>query len=203
LTGLLKRVYREFGASFGFSGCLYGSPMGNFGEDLRMERIARGVALEDITAITKISQRQLLALEQERFRLLPGGILSKGIVRGYTGALGLDQQAQQAWTERFMKACNAAGAPVEDEGDWTAFAENVGRARILRREAAQERLRWTGAAVLAGVVAFGALLTIRYYGYRSGWWPSVLPTHIFSIAFRSTWTWIHAQCSRLASIFGG
>ena len=74
--------------------------MGNFGEDLRKERLARGVALEDITAVTKISQRHLVALEQERFRLLPGGILSKGIVRGYAGALGLDPQD---WTERFLQ----------------------------------------------------------------------------------------------------
>lgn len=177
--------------------------MGNFGEDLRMERITRGIALEDITAVTKISQRHLMALEQERFRLLPGGILSKGIIRGYTDALGLDQQAQQVWTERFTRACNAAGEPVEDDGDWTAFAENVGRARILSREAAQVRIRWTGAAALLGVVAFSGLVTVRYYGYRSGWWPSVLPTHVFSAAVHSTWSWIHSQYSRVASIFGG
>ena len=61
--------------------------MGSFGEDLRMERLSRGIALEQITAVTKISQHHLVALEQDRFRLLPGGILSKGIVRGYTGAL--------------------------------------------------------------------------------------------------------------------
>ena len=61
---------------------------------------SRGIELEDITAVTKISQRHLIALEQERFRLLPGGILSKGIVRGYAGALGLDQQD---WTERFLQ----------------------------------------------------------------------------------------------------
>jgi len=36
--------------------------MGNFGEDLRMERLSRGVALEEITAITKISQHHLVAL---------------------------------------------------------------------------------------------------------------------------------------------
>ena len=40
--------------------------MGSFGEDLRMERMSRGIALEDITAVTKISQRHLLALEQDR-----------------------------------------------------------------------------------------------------------------------------------------
>ena len=33
------------------------SPMGSFGEDLRRECIARGFALEDISAVTKIGQR--------------------------------------------------------------------------------------------------------------------------------------------------
>jgi len=47
----------------------------------------RGIALEHITAVTKISKQHLIALEQEKFRLLPGGILSKGIVRGYAGAV--------------------------------------------------------------------------------------------------------------------
>src|SRR5580704_8293529 len=98
--------------------------MGNFGEDLRMERISRGIALEEITAITKIAQRHLVALEQERFRLLPGGILSKGIVRGYVGALGLDPNT---WTERFL----SASGELNHDDNWTAFASNVGRARLL------------------------------------------------------------------------
>src|SRR5580658_8666507 len=123
--------------------------MGNFGEDLRKERLARGVALEDITAVTKISQRHLVALEQERFRLLPGGILSKGIVRGYAGAIGLDQQD---WTERFMQAFAAAGLTTEDERGWTAFAANVGRSRAARHEAQEMRMRWIGAFVLLLVV---------------------------------------------------
>ena len=94
--------------------------MGNFGEDLRMERLSRGIALEYITSVTKISQRHLLALEQERFRLLPGGILSKGIVRGYAGAVGLDQHD---WTERFLKASKAAGQASDDDRGWAAFAD--------------------------------------------------------------------------------
>ena len=133
--------------------------MGSFGEDLRMERLARGIALEQITAVTKISQRHLLALEQERFRLLPGGILSKGIVRGYANALGLDEQD---WTERFLRACDDAGQEVEDQRGWTAFATNVGKARILRHDAVELRLRWVGAIlvllVLAARLPHGALL---------------------------------------------
>ena len=134
--------------------------MGSFGEDLRMERISRGIALEEITAVTKISQHHLVALEQERFRLLPGGILSKGIVRGYTGALGLDQHD---WTERFLKAYGASGQMIDDDRSWTAFAANVGKARILRHDAVENRLRWAGAILLLLVVAAAAFLMVRYY----------------------------------------
>lgn len=148
--------------------------MGNFGEDLRMERLSRGVALEEITAVTKISQHHLVALEQERFRLLPGGILSKGIVRGYTGALGLDQHD---WTERFLKAYNASGLVIDDDSGWTAFASNVGKARMLRRDAMDLRLRWAGAIVLLLIVAAAAFLTVRYLGIRAGWWSTLLPMH--------------------------
>ena len=112
------------------------SPMGSFGEDLRKERLARSFALEDISAVTKISQRHLIALEQEKFRLLPGGILSKGIVRGYANAIGLDPQE---WTERFLQADDTGGQTADDDSGWTTFASNVGKARILHREALEER----------------------------------------------------------------
>jgi cytoskeleton protein RodZ len=153
--------------------------MGSFGEDLRMERLSRGIALEDITAVTKISQRHLIALEQERFRLLPGGILSKGIVRGYAGAVGLDQQD---WTERFLRACGAMGQPVEDDRGWTAFASNVGRARLQRRTAIEIRMRWIGAVLLLLVVAAAGFLTVRYFGLRAGWWPTLLPIEKASVS---------------------
>jgi cytoskeleton protein RodZ len=148
--------------------------MGTFGEDLRTERLSRGIALEDITAATKISQRHLLALEQERFRLLPGGILNKGIVRGYAGALGLDQED---WTRRFLIAYSDSGEMLDDDRNWIAFASNVGKARILRRETRDLRLRWVGALILAAVVVIAAFAAVRYYGVRSGWWPKLLPTH--------------------------
>jgi cytoskeletal protein RodZ len=134
--------------------------------------MSRGIALDEITAVTKISQRHLVALEQEKFRLLPGGILSKGIVRGYAGAIGLDQQD---WTQRFLKAYMASGQVIDDDRSWLAFASNVGKARILRHDAVEVRLRWLGAILLLMVVAAAAYLTLRYYGLRAGWWPTLLP----------------------------
>ena len=161
--------------------------MGSFGEDLRKERLTRGVALEDISAVTKISQRHLIALEQERFRLLPGGILSKGIVRGYASALGLDPHD---WTERFLHACSASGQLTDDERDWTAFASNVGKARILHREAIEIRLRWIGAILLFLAVVAAGFLAVRYYGLRLGWWTTLLPAQILSAGLHSVWGWV-------------
>lgn len=153
--------------------------MSSFGEDLRTERLSRGIALEQITAVTKISQHHLVALEQDRFHSLPGGILRKGIVRGYAGAIGLDQHD---WTERFLKAYIASGRVVDDDRSWMAFASNVGRARIQRREALEIRMRWIGAAVLVLVVSVAGFFTVRYFGVRAGWWPTVLPAQRASSA---------------------
>jgi cytoskeletal protein RodZ len=173
--------------------------MGNFGEDLRMERLSRGVALEEITAVTKISQHHLVALEQERFRLLPGGILSKGIVRGYTGALGLDTHD---WTQRFLEAYSASGQIIDDDRSWTAFAANVGKSRMLRRDAMEQRLRWAGAIILLVAVALGAFLVVRYVGVRVGWWTTLLPLHQ-AAALHSLSNSIHRLGSRIASWFAG
>jgi cytoskeleton protein RodZ len=147
--------------------------MASFGEDLRRERLSRGIALEEITAVTKISQRHLIALEQERFRFLPGGILSKGIVRGYANALGLDQND---WTERYLQAYNASGQMTDDDRGWTTFASNVGKARLLHREAMEIRLRWLGAILLLLTLATATFLAVRYFGIRAGWWSTLLPS---------------------------
>lgn len=151
--------------------------MGTFGEDLRAERLSRGIALEDITEVTKISQRHLIALEQDRYRLLPGGILSKGIVRGYVGVVGLDASD---WTDRFVRANATAGEDGEDDRSWTAFASNVGRVRIEQRRIAAMRLRWAGAIVLMVVAMAAAFVTVRYFGLRAGWWDSLMPLHAVS-----------------------
>jgi cytoskeletal protein RodZ len=147
--------------------------MSTFGEELRTQRLSRGIALEQITAVTKISQRHLVALEQDRFQLLPGGILSKGIVRGYAGAVGLDARD---WTDRFLRASTEKGQPVEpDENGWAAFASNVGKERMERRAAMEQRMRWIGAVFLVALVAAIGFFTVRYVGVRAGWWSSVVP----------------------------
>ena len=65
--------------------------MGSFGERLRREREMRGIGLDEIATATKISTRNLRALENEKFDQLPGGIFNKGFVRAYAKFLGIDQ----------------------------------------------------------------------------------------------------------------
>jgi cytoskeleton protein RodZ len=64
----------------------------SFGERLKREREMRGIKLEDIAESTKIGKRNLVALEQEQFDQLPGGIFNKGFVRAYAKYLGLDEE---------------------------------------------------------------------------------------------------------------
>ena len=144
----------------------------SFGEELRMERLNRGIALERITEITKISQKHLVALEENQFRVLPGGILNKGIVRGYVNVLGLDEMH---WVTPFQRAYAASGELLDDDRNWIEFAANVGRARVRPRDAATERLKWAGALLLLLLVGVAVFFAVRFYGYRSGWWPTVIP----------------------------
>ena len=118
--------------------------MGQFGKDLRKERETRGIAIDTITDVTKISGRHLLALEQEHFDVLPGGVFNKGIMRGYARVVGLDEDA---WVGRFMSAYQQSGQLKDDDVSWIEFAENVGKGRedVPRPEV---RLRWAGVAVL-------------------------------------------------------
>jgi len=65
---------------------------GNFGETLRREREMRGVSLEEVANATRISTRNLEALENERWDQLPGGVFNRGFIRSISRFLGLDEE---------------------------------------------------------------------------------------------------------------
>lgn len=124
--------------------------MGQFGQELRRERETRGIALEAITDSTKISGRHLNALEQEQFDRLPGGVFNRGIVRGYARVVGLDEET---WVDRFMSAYQASGMVIQDDADWTKFAENVVKQRADETDRQTLRLRWAGVFLLLVLIA--------------------------------------------------
>jgi cytoskeletal protein RodZ len=130
--------------------------VGQFGDDLRRERESRGVALETISEKTKVITRYLTALENEKFEALPGGILSKGIVRGYARTVGLDETV---WVERFVAASREHGP---SEGDWAEFVQNVGKTRDRSLVTQKKRLRRAGLAVLLILLAGFGWAVWRY-----------------------------------------
>ncbi len=119
--------------------------MANFGEALRKERENRGIALDAVSGATKISLRHLHAVESDSFDQLPGGLFNKNIVRNYARTLGLDENE---WVDRFIAASKLPRSFDEDDLNWTAFAENVGRARGKDLNHSDSMVRWAGVAVL-------------------------------------------------------
>jgi cytoskeletal protein RodZ len=66
---------------------------GTFGETLRREREMRGVSLEEVSNATRITTRNLEALENEQWEQLPGGVFNRGFIRSIAKFLGLDEEA--------------------------------------------------------------------------------------------------------------
>jgi cytoskeleton protein RodZ len=147
--------------------------MGNFGDTLRQEREFRGITLEAITRVTKISNRHLQALEQEHFDVLPGGVFNKSMVREYARVVGLDQDE---WVKRYLAAHQVKGNLADEDG-WMRFAENASKARGAgQRNGPDQRLRWTGIAVLLMLVA-GLSWFVWTYVHKKISLGLPLPTH--------------------------
>ena len=60
------------------------------GAALRRTRLARGLELEQITAVTKVNPLYLGSIEAERFDALPASVYVRGFVLAYARCLGLD-----------------------------------------------------------------------------------------------------------------
>jgi curved DNA-binding protein CbpA len=78
------------------------------GPVLRRIRMSRGVELEEIAFVTKISQLYLRFLEENRYHDLPAQVYVRGFVREYAKCLRLDP-AQV--TDTYMKRFQGGAAP--------------------------------------------------------------------------------------------
>ena len=158
--------------------------MSQFGKDLRKERETRGIAIDTITDATKISSRHLVALEEEHFDILPGGVFNKGIVRGYARVVGLDEDA---WVNRFMSAYQESGQLKDDDASWIEFAENVSKGRVEDAPRPDMRLRWAGVAVLLMLLSALGWFVWHYVSNRVAA-ENVGPQHSLSAAETGTGT---------------
>jgi flagellar biosynthesis protein FlhG len=81
------------------------------GAVLRKIREARGIELGDIAHRTKISERHLRAIEEERFSDMPAAVYVRGYVLEYARAIRID--APRA-AESYLRRYNARNAPPGD-----------------------------------------------------------------------------------------
>ena len=62
------------------------------GAELKQAREARGLSVADVAQQLKFAPRQLEALEEDRFDVLPGGTFARGMVRSYARLLKLEAE---------------------------------------------------------------------------------------------------------------
>jgi cytoskeleton protein RodZ len=128
---------------------------GSFGEKLRREREMRGISLDEIATQTKISARNLRALEDEKFDLLPGGIFNKGFVRAYAKFLGIDEEHMVAeYVAASQDTETAREQKLKDEFSKAEFRKPKDDDRDISLE---PKSQWgtIAAIVLIAVLAFG------------------------------------------------
>ena len=66
--------------------------METLGEHLKKNREEKGITLEEIEEVTKISLNYLRAIEEERFEKLPAPIFALGFIKQYARCIGLDPE---------------------------------------------------------------------------------------------------------------
>jgi len=67
--------------------------MVQLGEELKRERVLRDISLREISEATKISIRILEAIENDNYKILPGGIFNRNFLRAYAQFIGLDPES--------------------------------------------------------------------------------------------------------------
>ena len=64
----------------------------SLGEKLRQAREEKGLTLADVAEQTRISSLYLEAIENDSYKILPGGIFNKGFVKSYAKFVGINEQ---------------------------------------------------------------------------------------------------------------
>ncbi len=82
------------------------------GEQLRLAREERGIALREISNQTRISMRYLEAIEADDYKRLPGGVFNRSFVKAYARSIGFDEHLA---IEGYARLMREQGHPIDDE----------------------------------------------------------------------------------------
>ncbi|MGH9410147.1 MAG: helix-turn-helix domain-containing protein [Vicinamibacterales bacterium] len=106
--------------------------MDDFGRMLRQAREQRGISLRQIAANTRIPVAALEAVERNDISKWPGGIFSRGFVRSYAVAVGLDpEQTVHEFLARFNQAPPPSSTPARSMAEEDSQFESRQRAAVF------------------------------------------------------------------------
>ncbi len=87
-----------------------GSDVDYDGSRLRRSRMNRGIELDEVAGVTKVTLTYLKALEEEAFDCLPPAVYVRGFVSAYARAIGLDgKRVADSYMVRYEQACTEKG----------------------------------------------------------------------------------------------
>lgn len=136
------------------------APALNVGAELQRLREARGLALSEVAQQLKFAPRQLEALEQDRWDLLPGGTIVRGMVRNYARLLKIDPEPLvRGVAERY------------DAPDANYLAARYTQPVPFSDGARRSTLVYLGLSL--GVLALGAGVAWQWYHERAAPLPAV------------------------------
>ncbi len=129
------------------------------GEQLRLAREERGIALREISNQTRISMRYLEAIETNDYKRLPGGIFNRSFVKAYARCVDFDEkQAVEGYT-RFMREQGQAVDEVETSPHYSKVYDDASATR-------SPFLTVFLAIVILAILTLGALAAVHWYQRR-------------------------------------
>ena len=130
------------------------------GEQLRLAREERGIALREISNQTRISMRYLEAIESDDYKRLPGGIFNRSFVKAYAKYVGFDErQALEGYT-RLMREL---GHPVDDVETSPHYSKVYDDTPATRSPILTVFL----AILILAILTLGALAAVHWYQRRT------------------------------------
>lgn len=132
------------------------------GAMLRKAREAAGLSIDAIAQQLKLAPRQVQALEDGQFELLPGRTFVRGFLRNYARALHLDPE----------KVLASLPEPAKGETPLPPTSGNMGEIRV---ETTQGR-NWTRWAIPLALIALVALAAVYEYLRRDPEVPGMTET---------------------------
>lgn len=144
------------------------TPVISAGVILSNERVKRGISIQDVVDQTKLSKRQIEAIEADDYDKLPGPTFARGFVRNYARFLDLDPTPLIVWLDQHVPMAPVGApepaAPVQTPVQPQAAAEPASSGGGKK-----------GLLALGGVVALGVAGYLIYGAVVTGGAPA--PSH--------------------------